>query len=245
LEGRPSENGRCALVEIKAGESIDVVPSEFNIKTKVHEYGGAAVTAAPDGSVIFNDGNTDSVYSLSPSGGVIEILKGDSKIRLADFDVHPTQTHLILAVQEDHSIGEGKPDEVVNMVVLIDSQTHTSQVIVTGADFYSHPKFSPDGKRISWLQWKHPDMPWTGTELYVASLKDGGVVDTKYVAGKAKLNSVCQPKWHFDGSLLFGDDKTGFWQLCRYDPVTESVEYVRLEGFEEADIGLSENGLGW
>ena len=36
---------------------------------------------------------------------------------------------------------------------------------VSGPDFVSDPRLSPDGTRCRWLQWDHPDMPWDGTEL--------------------------------------------------------------------------------
>src|ERR671929_182335 len=50
------------------------------------------------------------------------------------------------------------------------------RVLVSGADFYSTPRVSPDGSRLAWLAWNHPNMPWDGTELWVGELDDAGAL---------------------------------------------------------------------
>ena len=43
-ESRPSEGGRNVLVRrTEAGGREDVTPAPFNVRTRVHEYGGGAV----------------------------------------------------------------------------------------------------------------------------------------------------------------------------------------------------------
>jgi dipeptidyl aminopeptidase/acylaminoacyl peptidase len=133
---------------------------------------------------------------------------------------------------------------VENKVVVIDGKAKEARVAIQGADFYSHPKFSPDGKRVSWVQWMHPDMPWTSSELYVAEWKDGAVGERRKIAGKPREECVVQPKWLFDGSLMFVSDKTGFWQVYRLDIETGKVEHLIIEGFEDADLGAREYILG-
>lgn len=209
----------------------------------MHEYGGAAVsTSSPDGSIIFNDGTSDGIFLRSPSGEVKEIIAGapDSKLRYADFDVHPKDHGIIAAVQEEH---RGK--EVINTIAVIDANTKKATTIVEGADFYSHPKFSPDGKRISYLTWDHPDMPWTGSELYVAEWDGTRAGKPIKIAGQARTESVSQPKWHDENTLLFCSDRTGFSQLYRSDGKSSKVEHLTLKGLEEAEIGGREFILGW
>jgi Tol biopolymer transport system component len=176
------------------------------------------------------------VFGLSSDRKVTEIVKGDEKIRFADFDIHPS-AELIIAVQEDH-----RGSEVGNKLALIDIKSGKVNIVVEGADFYSHPKFNPDGTKISWLQWQHPDMPWTGTEVYVADWADGTVKNATKISGKAREESICQPKWHIDGSLLFCSDRTGFWQLYRYDG--KVVEQLFMDGFADAEFGGPEFILG-
>src|ERR671919_196231 len=61
--------------------------------------------------------------------------------------------------------------DVVNELVVVDAAGEGEpRVLVTGPDFVSDPRLSPDGARLCWLQWNHPDMPWDGTELVVADL---------------------------------------------------------------------------
>ena len=154
MEGRPAEKGRCCIVEQRGTESIDILPSEYNARSKVHEYGGGACIVSPDGSLIFADASTSGVFRLKSVDDVQPIVNASAEFRYADFDVHPLQTNLILAVQEDHS-----GSTVENRVALIDSDTKSVKVVCQGADFYSAPKFNHDGTKICWVQWNHPDMP--------------------------------------------------------------------------------------
>ncbi|KAH6664235.1 Alpha/Beta hydrolase protein [Halenospora varia] len=240
VEARPAEKGRGAIVRMQGTESIDILPKEYSTKGKIHEYGGGAIGMCPDGTIIFNDANTDGVFTLSNSGEVTEILKGNAKLRFADFDVSIAQPDWVLAVHEIHQ----DDGEVLNTIAAINLKTKTSKVVVEGADFYSHPRFGPDGKKISWMQWNHPDMPWTGSEVYVADWENGEVTGKTYVAGKALDNAVCQPRWHFDGTLWFIQEPEGIWQLYRYYPDTKKVEFVHLKGYENIEMGMREVKIG-
>jgi hypothetical protein len=240
LEGRPAEKGRSVIARIDGTKSVDLLPSEYSVGTRIHEYGGAAATVCPDGSLIFTDANISGVYKLSPSGSVEEIIKGDgeNKLRFGDFHANPTDPKWILAVQEEH----GK--EVLNTIVAINAETKTIHAVASGYDFYSNCRFSHDGKHICMTRWNHPDMPWTGNEAVVYDWENGAVSNETYIAGKARTESICQPRWHLDGSLLFAGDRTGFWQMYRFDLNTSKTEYLRLDGLEQADIGSPEFCIG-
>jgi len=226
---------------MKGTNSIDILPKEFNAHCKIHEYGGGAMTVGGDGNIIFTDGNTDGVFKMNPaSREVTEIVKGDSKVRFADFNVNPSDHHAILSVQEDHR-GAG---EVVNNIALLNTQTNEAHVVVQGADFYTHPKFSPNGKKVSWVQWNHPDMPWTGSELYIADWKNGSIENATKIAGQARVESIVQPKWLFDGSLMFASDKTGFWQVYVCNPGDLTLRRFNISGFEDVDLGAREIQMG-
>lgn len=171
------------------------------------------------------------------------MVEGNPVIRFADFSVHPKNSNWILAVREDHT--NPLPKDVVNTAVFIDasSPTSTITVICEGADFYTHPKFSGDGKWISWVQWQHPDMPWTGSELYVAEWLEGKPGKPKLVAGRAtgssgkeEGESVGQPKWHSYGGLMFTCDKSGWTQLFMYDPISCETRKIEVPGWEEVDL---------
>ncbi|MBM3943923.1 MAG: S9 family peptidase, partial [SAR202 cluster bacterium] len=89
--------------------------------------------------------------------------------------------------------------EVMNQVVSVPLEGGTSGgeqgVLVTGSDFYSNPRISPDGRRLCWLSWDLPNMPWDGCELWVADvLPDGSLGGPTLVAG-GKTEWVFQPDW--------------------------------------------------
>ena len=89
----------------------------------------------------------------------------------------------------------------------------TMTVLATGNDFYSAPRVSPDGSKIAYLTWSHPNMPWDSTALMVASATDGS--DPVTVAGGLDSNvSVLQPLWQpGTGVLHFLSDETGWYNL--------------------------------
>jgi hypothetical protein len=244
VEGRPSENGRSTILKIsKKGDHEDVLSGVYNASGKIHEYGGGAAFVPQDGrNIIFNDSKTNLVYNLDPlKKSVTPVITADPNLKLMKYaDFHAEVGTGTLAVRETH-FEDGT--EVKNEIVVIEPSSGSaknSTVVVTGADFYSHPRFSPDGKRVCWMQWNHPDMPWTGSELYVADWNDGKILEGRFVAGKAREQAICQPRWAWDGSLWFVNDPKGIWNLFRWDPKTDIVEEIVLEGYQDVEVGFRE-----
>jgi len=229
-EGRPEEAGRTQLVRRTGdGPPVDLLPTGFNARTAVHEYGGGAWWARGD-TVWFAHWDDQRLYRIAgdvppePVTPEPEAPRGD---RWADGDLDPTGRWLVV-VREHHPPGGG-PADVVNEIVVLDTTGELPpRPLVTGPDFVSDPRISPDGARLCWLQWSHPDMPWDGTELCVADLHDGGVgpalAHPEVVAGRPHLGpgghgdgeSVFQPRWAPDGSLWFVSDRTDWWNLYRW-----------------------------
>lgn len=90
------------------------------------------------------------------------------------------------------------------------------EVLVSGYDFFSNPRLSPDGTHLAWLSWRHPNMPWDGTELWLGELApDGGIVNARIVAG-GREESIFQPEWSPGGVLHFVSDRSGWWNLYRW-----------------------------
>lgn len=131
-----------------------------------------------------------------------------------------------------------------NTLVAIDIDSTEEVTIAKGDDFYSHPKFDPSGKYVSWIQWSHPDMPWTGTTLYLAEWRDRSLHNVTCLAGKAQEESIAQPKWGLDGALWFASDRTGYWQLSSFHPETKQLRWLALGGMENADFATAEWELG-
>jgi dipeptidyl aminopeptidase/acylaminoacyl peptidase len=173
------------------------------------------------------------------------VPRGD---RWADGDLAPDGCWLVV-VREHHA--PGSPADVVNEIVVLDTTGELApRVLVSGPDFVSDPRFSVDGRRLAWLQWDHPDMPWDGTQLVVTELRwsdiGPGLQHPEVVAGRptgpggVTGESVSQPRWAPDGSLWFISDRTGWWNLYRWVPPTgfERLGTVAPTVTMAAEIGV-------
>jgi dipeptidyl aminopeptidase/acylaminoacyl peptidase len=212
IERRPQEGGRKVVVRYSSdGAVVDVTPSPFNARTRVHEYGGGdfAVFA---GTVVFANFADQRLY-IQRAGGEPKSVTPAGELRYADLVIHPSRDQLF-CVREDHS----GPGQAINALVSIDfEQENPARVLVSGNDFYSSPRLSPDGSRIAWLTWNHPAMPWDGTELWVGeSNPDGSVNQARPIAG-GPAESIFQPEWSPNGTLYFISDRTGWWNLYRWE----------------------------
>lgn len=265
-EQRPEEAGRSQLGCLRPGEPArDVLGEGWNARTAVHEYGGGGWWVR-DGTLWFANWVDQRLYVLdavadgggeprpvTPEPGVI---RGD---RWADGDLTPDGGRWMVVVREHHPPGGG-PGDVTNEIVVLDRDGGSPpRALVSGPDFVSDPRISPDGRRLSWLQWNHPDMPWSGTELCVAELRatESGpdVRRPAVVAGRpdqgpggagalgARGESVFQPRWAPDGSLWFVSDRSGWWNLYRWWPGDSGVAgpgetTVEPMVLMEAEIGV-------
>jgi dipeptidyl aminopeptidase/acylaminoacyl peptidase len=213
IEVRPEEAGRSVVVRKGGDGSIaDAIPPGFNVRSRVHEYGGGAY-AVQQGILVFANFYDTRLYRVDPGGdGQPEPITPEGPLRYADF-VFDTHRNRLISVREDHS-GDG---EAVNTIVAValDGDRHGGTVLASGADFYANPRLSPNGRRLAWLEWNHPNMPWDGTELWVGELDERGeIADAALVAGGPD-ESIFQPEWAADGTLYFVSDRTGWWNLYR------------------------------
>ncbi|MDQ3911360.1 MAG: S9 family peptidase [Actinomycetota bacterium] len=234
LEARPGEGGRQVVVRrAPDGSTEDVTPRSYNARTRVHEYGGGDF-AAHDGVVYFSNFAGQRLYRVPP-GEEPRPLTPEADRRYADMLVDASRRRIV-AVREDHTQTRREP---VNELVAVDLEDESEQVLASGADFYSSPRLSPDGRRLAWLAWDHPNMPWDGTMLWTCELgEDGLPARTEAVAGGPE-ESIFQPEWSPDGTLYFVSDRSGWWNLYRrregrIEPLHE----------KEAEFGLPQWGFG-
>lgn len=223
LEGRPQEGGRNVLCRYDPDDpnksernGVDVSPKESNVRTRVHEYGG--------GAVVFGKSADEFYYSEFMTQRLCKLLKDQTSVpvtpegdrfRYAD-GVLSEDGSKIYCVREDHAKPE--PANVVNEVVSVDTNDGSMEVIASGNDFYAAPRLSPDGKKMVYVTWNHPNMPWDATELRVANLgspsnKSG---DHELIAGHDGDTSVMQPLWHpLIGDLFYISDESGYYNIYR------------------------------
>jgi dipeptidyl aminopeptidase/acylaminoacyl peptidase len=210
-ELRPIEGGRNVIVRRGAdGRAADVTPPGFNARTTVHEYGGGAYVVG--GGTIYFANFADQRLYRQDRGGEPRPITPAGAWRYADGTIDGRRGRLI-CVREDHT-GAG---EVVNTLVAValDGEREV-EVLVEGADFYSTPRLSPDGTRLAWLRWNHPNMPWDGTELWVGSIGTGGAIESAEQVAGGPEESIFQPEWSPAGVLHFVSDRTGWWNLYRW-----------------------------
>ncbi|MBD3882294.1 S9 family peptidase [Phormidium tenue FACHB-886] len=213
-EGRPSEGGRNVVVSCTAdGQTRDITPPPFNVRTRVHEYGGGAYLVA-DGVIYFCNFVDQRLYRQPIDRDPLP-LTPEANFRYADAVLDRSRDRLI-CVREDHT-GDGEPVNAIVAVSFADpTQLDSGTVLVSGSDFYASARLSPDGSRLCWLCWNHPNMPWDGTTLWVATVQaDGTLVDAQQIAGGI-TESIFQPEWSPDGRLYFVSDRTGWWNLYRW-----------------------------
>ena len=216
IEMRPTDNGRYVIVRrTPDGETTDVTPAPFNARTRVHEYGGAAFVVS-DGAIYFSNYADQRLYRKTTDSEP-QPITSEADLRYADSLVDSKRNRLI-CVREDHTDTE---NEAVNALVSIPLDgTGDQQVLVSGNDFYSSPRLSPDGTRLAWMTWNHPNMPWDGAELWVGEISaDGSLNSTESIAGGVD-ESIFQPEWSPDGTLYFVSDRSNWWNLYRHQAGT-------------------------
>ena len=219
VELRPQEGGRQLVVrygpEDTLGEVSDITPAPFNVRSRVHEYGGGAYRVHK-GTIYFSNFADQRLYKQVAASEEPEALtpavEPAGGLRFADAVVDAKRERLI-CVMEDHR----QSGEAVNSIVSVPLGGGMPKVLVSGNDFYSSPRLSPDGSELAWVTWNHPQMPWDGTELWIASVQtDGGLSRPHKLVGNVK-ESVCQPCWSPAGTLHFISDATGWWNLYRWE----------------------------
>jgi dipeptidyl aminopeptidase/acylaminoacyl peptidase len=234
LELRPTEKGRSVVLQqnLRLGTIREITPASISVRSRVHEYGGAAYTVVA-GQLYFVKDADQQVYCQPVVGDAsATALTATVGCRYADGVVDLAHQRLIW-VQEDHRLGD---EQIINRLVSVplqggdldgaESQVPEPQVLVSGADFYASPALSWGATHLAWLCWHHPQMPWDGTELWIAPIQAKGELGTpEKIAGGAR-ESIYQPCWLPDGSLLFVSDRSDWWNLYRYYPRTGEVKAV-------------------
>lgn len=209
----PEEGGRTAVRRRTASGIVDdVIAAPWSARSRVHEYGGGSWTATAEGVLFFVEKTDQRVWRLDPSGRPQPLTATDGDVRFGGLT---WQRGRLLAVREAHPLAGAPNRDVVEIPTDGRGSTDAAALrsVVSGSDFVAHPALSPDGTRLAWIAWDHPDMAWDRAELRVGHLADGIVTEWSTVTGGA--SSPLQPEWLDDDELLYSDDPTGRWNLWR------------------------------
>jgi dipeptidyl aminopeptidase/acylaminoacyl peptidase len=229
LEKRPA-TGRTALVRVAlAGgdRPQTMTPDGLDVSSRVHEYGGGAYWVAEDDATFVVNHPDQRIYRLVD--GALQPLTPSSgspaTVRYADLRTLPGGR--LVCVRERHE----PHGRVVNELVTLPADDPGAAAVVAGGrDFYSFPRPNPCGSRLAFTCWDQPQLPWDGTELWLAEIaSDGSLTDVHQAAG-GRDESLFQPEWSPDGQLYVMSDRTGWWNLYRVqDGELEPVYAVEAE----------------
>ena len=219
-EAQPEKKGRTFIYRQRRDGTVEAVTpddgSAWNVRTRVHEYGGGAFTVA-DGVVVFSNDADQRLYRQKPGEAPRAITAPPAKgpatgLRYADGAID-SRRNCIFLVQEDHTAA----GDVGNTLVRVDLDGATPpQIVASGHDFFAAPRLNPDGSQLAWLTWDHPNMPWVTTDLWLADVAaDGSLGKPRHIAGGPD-EALFQPQWSPAGELFFVSDRgSGWWNLYR------------------------------
>ena len=195
------------------------MPQDLNVRTRVHQYGGGAY-AVRDGVIVLSEFAGNRLIVTGAGEATPRTLVDDPALRFADMELDPARGR-VLAVMEDQGASEQDPRNLVVAVSLLDGSLTE---LLAGHDFYRNPRLDRTGSRIAFLTWDRPNMPWDGSDLWVVDVQPDGRVGLPHHVAGGPDESIVQPTWSPDGSLVFVSDRTGWWNLYRWrrgasDPV--------------------------
>ncbi|MDQ3785909.1 MAG: S9 family peptidase, partial [Actinomycetota bacterium] len=209
-ESRPSEDGRVALMrEGPDGTPVEVLAAPWNVRNRVHEYGGRPWTVLGD-TVVFTNWADQRIYAYDGSGDPRPLTPEPARrhgLRYADLSPGHGGTS-VLCVRE--TMTGDRPTDVARDLVEVPLDGSGPRSLAASHHFLAGPRVSPDGTRLAWIGWDHPNMPWDGAELCVAEIGQ----PHRVLAGGPR-ESVCQAEWESSGSLLVLTDPDGWWNLFR------------------------------
>ncbi len=189
-----------------AGEPVeDLLPPDVSARARVHEYGGGDYTVG--GAGVFFVSSEGGIWRAPEDGSPAPVAGTAADAAYADLAVSPGGRWLV-AVEERTTDGETK-----NRLMAFPLAGGTPVAFASRHDFVSSPCFSPDGSRLAYLCWDHPDMPWDATELRELPFgPEGPAGPARRVAGGGE-ESIFQPGYSPAGRLTFVSDRDGFWNL--------------------------------
>ncbi|MBQ99275.1 MAG: peptidase [Verrucomicrobiales bacterium] len=245
-ERRPQENGRTAIVESHHGERIERLDAPWNVRTRVHEYGGGAFLA--EGRTLYFSSFDDGRVYAQPAGGTPIALTPEvtgPRVGYADF-IYDGHRNRLVAIREAHQAQSEPVASVVSISLEpVDGGPPQIETLASGADFYSSPALSADGGLLAWLTWTHPNMPWDGTRLWLSDLDQAGAPKSTHLVAGSDSESIFQPGFDGAGTLIFATDKSDWWNLNRVS-LDDLASPFKLEPMAamEAEFAAPQWGFG-
>ncbi len=204
-------NRLCCFV---SGKAVNLLPDNFSVRSRVHEYGGGAWCLAGDLACFVNNEDQAIWLKSLETYEDPQLLTQAPQTRFADLQADTLRNRL-LAVSETHQEDCAEP---INRLVGIDLNSGQVNTLAEGADFYSSPALSPDGRQLAWIEWDHPQQPWRCTRLMQAELgAEGEIIECVQVSDKQEA-AWAQPRFSPAGQLHVVVDRQNWWHIERLTP---------------------------
>ena len=237
-EVRPSEAGRTLVVSRQHG---DILKAPWSAKSQVHEYGGISwLGLMHDGKAMlaFVNKADQRIYMTEPKGEPRPLSPESPAGQSHRYIEMIAVSHEIWCIREVHT--EGRLERSLIALSLKSDGVATLRILDASSHFYAHPRISADGRYLSWIAWEHPQMPWDGTEVRVAEVSNGQLINVQVLAGDVET-SCLSPEWGPNNELYFICDKSGWWNLWQVDlkgKLTHLIEEATEWGFPLWQLGM-------
>ncbi len=217
LEQRPHERGRTTLLMAapEAPEAaVELTPGQWNLRSRVHEYGGGSYAVAGADLVWVHDGDrclwhrSLDATTGGPASEPRRLVEPDAGRAFADGLIDARRQRWIGVMEQ------GGRDQLV----AIPLAGGAPELLHQPADFCGYAVLSPSGQQLAWVEWEQPCMPWERSSLWLAAIQeDGRLEEPRQVAGSRPGEgagvSVFQPLWIGADALVVASDVSGFWNL--------------------------------
>ncbi len=202
----PRNKGRTRVWVLPTRGSLrPLLDDEWNIRSRVHEYGGGALWA---GAGTYHwyvvDEPSQSIWGIRADDFTPQrLLQGDPDTPVGDGHVCADGSRLVFLREE---VARNR-----TTVVVMDTAAPREQRVLDGRHaFCAAPRLSADGRFAAWLVWDDGTMPWETSRLQWMDLVTG----ERMLAGSDGA-SLLEPRWGADGSLYCLSDQGGAWVPAR------------------------------
>ncbi|WP_431923735.1 S9 family peptidase [Micromonospora wenchangensis] len=227
LETRPDAEQGTTVTGWRAGDGKrDVSPKNFDVGSGVHAYGGGSFVVAEGtlwcvgGDRLYRRRRDDDELELVGHGCFGDLTIGDGEL---------------LTVRESE-----QGDQLVAVPLTGAPRMRT---LVSSPAFLGAPRPGPG--RLAWTAWSEHDMPWDACEVWTAAYSPHGEVENPVKLAGGPGESAVEPRWGPDGALYFVSDRSGWWNLYRWDGLTvEAVAPIAGEcAAEPWELGYASYGF--
>ncbi len=264
LEQRPNEKGRTTAL-IRPWGRKDLLPQELtpypsDLRTKIHGYGGAPLTAALDGSdlvLTWVDNYDNYLWMRSWTSG--------NDTEKSSCNLIPKIQPICLSKKLNYFLANGVIDLQKNIwfglmenkegdhivTYSLDKTDQNPKFIYSSEGFLGYLSLNSQNKKLAWVEWKKTSMPWDSNELKLAKLHQKGNIEkivtfnSEYFKLKRQI-SFFNPIWSDNGDLFVAEDSSGWWNITQIktDPHNKSIDIIQNKWTLQAEIAFPQWVLG-